>query len=480
MNERTNIKPGVFFIYQILLIALLAVVLSVIIAKGGMVGLGGLIALPIVIIFVRAVFKNPRFGLYTVLHYGFFCNGITRYVDAQVGLGVDAILLLTLLAAFNKSSHRQNIYMKNPFTYGMALWTMYTIFEIVNPEARSSAAWFFAVRGTSLYMLQIIIIASMLMNDPKELGKFLKIWTIWSVIACCWAMKQLYLGLNSAEQRWMDAGAYKTHLLFGKLRAFSFYSDAGQFGASMAHILLICIILATGPFGKAKKLKYWGFAIVFFWGMAISGTRGAMFVPLSGIMLFLFLSKNFKVLALGGGIMGIAFGLLKFTTVGAGNYQIARMRSGLDPNDPSLQVRLENQRKLAAYLASRPLGGGIGSAGYWGTKFTPGTFLAETPTDSWYVRIWVEAGIVGLYVHLAMVIGFIVAGCVMVWRMKDPVAQKVASALICGFFGIATASYGNQVMGQTPTIVTTFISLPLVFLIYRWDKAGKTIDLKYL
>jgi hypothetical protein len=38
------------------------------------------------------------------------------------------------------------------------------------------------------------------------------------------------------------------------------------------------------------------------------------------------------------------------------------MRSAFDPNDPSLQVRLDNQKILKGYLATRPFGAGIGHA----------------------------------------------------------------------------------------------------------------------
>jgi hypothetical protein len=36
----------------------------------------------------------------------------------------------------------------------------------------------------------------------------------------------------------------------------------------------------------------------------------------------------------------------KFTNIANGNAEIRRMRSAFDPNDPSLQVRLDNQKIL--------------------------------------------------------------------------------------------------------------------------------------
>jgi hypothetical protein len=459
---------------QALLITAVAVALGFIIAETDIAGAGGLLALPFVVLYLVLLFKNPRLGLYTTLNLGFFVNGLIRYSTAPFGLSIDIFLLLTLIAALCKVKRNRFNYLKNPFVYGIAIWTAYTLFEVVNPESRSFLAWFYAVRGTSLYMVQLIIVTILVFTEPKEVNKFIRIWIIWSVIACFWGLKQLYFGVNHAEQLWLDAGAYKTHILFGRLRVFSFYSDAGQFGAAMGHIALVCTILAFGPVGSRKKLVYFGLAVLFFWGMAISGTRGANFVPLSGILMYLFLTKNFKILSVGALIVGLLFCGLKFTKIGAGNYQIQRMRSSMDPNDPSLQVRLNNQKKLSAYLASRPIGGGIGSAGSWGQRFSPGTLLADTPTDSWYVRIWAENGIIGLWLHIGVIVSFILTGVVLIFRIKnDMMLRQIAMALFSGFVGIAVASYGNQVLGQAPTGIVSFMSLAFVWLIYRWDKTAK-------
>jgi len=459
---------------QLMLVSLVAAALGFIIAKTDLAGAAALIALPFVIIYLVLLFKNPKMGLYATLSFGFFANGMIRYSTAPFGLSIDIFLLLTLIATLSQIDKRKFKYLKNPFVYGITVWTVFAILELINPESRSMAAWFYSVRGTALYMIQLIILTILLLNDPKELRKFLNIWIIWSFIAGAWAMKQLYLGVNHSEQIWLDAGAYKTHILFGRLRAFSFYSDAGQFGAAMGHILLVCLILSFGPIKLRQKLLYWGLSIFFFWCMAISGTRGAMFVPLSGIMVYLFLTKNFKILATGCMVVGILFCLLKFTNAGSGNYQVQRMRSAMDPNDPSLQVRLDNQKKFKVYLATRPFGGGIGSAGSWGQRFSPGTFLAETPTDSWYVKIWAETGIVGLYIHIGVLLSFILAGIIFIFRMNnDPGLRQMAMAIFSGFVGIAFSSYSNQVIGQAPSGIVCFMSIGFIWLAYRWDRHAK-------
>ena len=214
---------------------------------------------------------------------------------------------------------------------------------------------------------------------------------------------------------------------------------------------------------------YWALTAMCFWGYALSGSRGPLFVIAAGGFLYLFLIGNFRILVVGALIGAILFGILKFTHIGDGNYQIHRMRTGLDPNDASLQVRIENQKKLAVYLATRPLGGGIGSGGSWGARFSPGSFLSEVALDSWYVKIWVETGIVGLILHLVTLILVLIIACINVFRLRDPDIKQKMIALTCGYFGIVVASYGNQILGQMPTGTIIYFSMVYMFLCTKWD-----------
>ena len=153
------------------------------------------------------------------------------------------------------------------------------------------------------------------------------------------------------------------------------------------------------------------------------------------------------------------------------------MRTAFDPEDKSLQVRLENQRKLKVYLSSRPFGGGIGSAGNWGQRFTPTTFLANTATDSWYVQIWAEQGIVGLTLHLMILFYILGKGAyISMYRVRDPVLQARLFALAAGMFGIMGASYGNGVLGQLPTGPIIYMTMALLFMGEILDKSSSKVE----
>ena len=221
------------------------------------------------------------------------------------------------------------------------------------------------------------------------------------------------------------------------------------------------------------KLKIF-FAVVALagiYGMMISGTRGAIAVPAMGGIMFLILRKNIPIL-IAGAIMGLGvFVFFKYTMIGNNNQQIRRMRTAFDPNDASLQVRLANQRKLSNYLASRPFGGGIGSTGNWGQRFTPNTFLANTATDSWFVAIWADMGIVGLYLHLFILFFVLITGAYNVmFKIRDDWIKGQIAAITCGMAGIMAASYGNGIFGQFPTCILMYTGMVFMFIAPKLDR----------
>ncbi len=443
-------------------IGLLILVLSIIIVLGQLPVAIGLFVLPFVAGYLFLLFKYPLTGIYTCLFFAFAANGITRYISVPLGLSIDLFLALTWIAVFFKRFDSKNWQeLKNPILIFALFWTIYCIFQIFNPEAVSYAAWLYAVRSPAFYLLMAVSLGLVLIKNKEDLFRIVHVWLGFSLVAALYGMKQFLFGLDNAELKWLSLNI-STHLLFGNLRVFSFYSDAAQFGSAMAHAGMTALILLAGKFSWQRKSIYLSVALACLFGMAISGTRGALFILLAGLFSYFSLNRNFKVLVVGICLSGAAFGLLKFTYIGHSNYQIQRMRSAFNLNDPSFQVRIKNQLKLKEYLETRPFGGGIGSAGYWGLRFSPDTFLAKTPTDSWYVKIWAETGIIGLIIYVFMLLFILIYLARKLWRLEESPQKQVLLALYAGLAGIFVANYGNQVVGQMPTALIFYLSIALI------------------
>ncbi len=450
------------------------VVLGYAMALGGFMTAAVVIAIPILFYSFYRLILKPEIGLTFALIINFFIIGISRYIPVKLGYLMDITLISTYIALFFHY-YDKKIDLKpvnNDLTYLAIIWFSYVILEMFNPEALNKTAWFASMRGIGLYMVLVIPLVQFLYNQPRHLDRFLKIWGIISIIASTKAWMQLNIGVDRWEQKWLDEVGGITHLLWGNLRAFSFFSDAGQFGAAQGQIGIVAMIM----FFYEKRFKQRMFWLVVFltgyYGMSSSGTRGAIFVPFAGGALYLLIKKNVRVILIGSIFLVMIYSFFRYTTIGNSSYQVYRMRSAFTPDDDaSFQVRLKNQAIFESYLKTRPFGGGIGHAGSRAITYTGETFLSSVATDSWFVLIWAECGIVGLYIHL-FVLGFFTGKglYIAMFQIKNKDLEIKITALLCGVFGILVASYGNAVLGQFPTGLLVYMSMAYVFMAPTLDK----------
>nr|WP_321450908.1 O-antigen ligase family protein [uncultured Carboxylicivirga sp.] len=455
------------------ILSLLIILMMLFLAKAQLPLALALIILPFIVIVLAMIFLQPRVGIIIVFIANYFAMGLARYVPGPLGLSVDGLLVATWLAVifsqFNKSVNWRKAW--NGFTFVAIIWYLYALFELVNPEAISRIAWFYAMRGVALYMFLTIPLIFLTFNRRVDFDLMIKMWAYFTLAGVAKGMMQLVIGPDPWEQHWLTVIGGKTHLLPGGLRVFSFFTDAATYGGSMGYSGVVFSIMALHT-NKRKDKIFWGIVgMAAFYGMLISGTRGAMAVPFAGLTIYAVLSRKIKLLLAGAFIMLSAFVFLKYSTIGNSVYEIRRFRTGLDPDNPSLMVRKENQKLLKAYLATRPFGGGLGSAGNWGLRFSPGTFLAETPTDSWYVQIWAEQGRVGLTLHLLILFYILThSSYLIVFKLKTEAYKMKATALLAGMAGIMAASYGSGALGQMPNGLIVYMSIAFIHLMPEWEK----------
>lgn len=464
-------KPG----YLLLLFALLSI-LAVVVVKFGVIGIVLVLALMFGSVFIYYLFCYPILGFYTAVGLNFLLIGLGRYIKGlPLGFGIDAILLLTYLALFmNKFREKIDWSPANKsITFLCIIWFGYSLFEIINPEARSIQAWI-SGRGIAFYPLLFVPLTLLFINTNKKLEWLLYVWGVFSILATLKGILQMVFGVDAAEQEWLNEGSYKTHILFGKLRVFSFYSDAGQFGANQGYTGVVFLIYSMSQKKILSKLFFIFVGVLGIYGLVISGTRGALSVPIVGFMTYFILSKNIKVIITGIAFLAIIFVFFKYTTIAQGNAQVRRMRTAFDPNNASLQVRLDNQKILKNYLASRPFGGGIGHGGTKAQRYLPNAFLSNVATDSWYVLIWVEQGIVGLLLHLGILFYVMIkASLIVMFKIKDPILKYKISALIAGMAGVMVASYGNAILGQMPTALLIYATIAIVLNTEVFEKENE-------
>jgi len=432
--------------------------------------------LPIAMIFIVVVINNPKLGFIILFITNYYISGISRYIRAlPPGITMDIffILIITiiLLSQFNPKSEVRFKNSMNAITLISFIWLLYLVFEIFNPNMSSPVAWFTNVRGLGTYFILTAVVVSVLMRRYADMKKLLFVWALLCLTAVLKALIQKVFGFDFAESRWLAEGGRTTHIIYSGIRYFSFFTDAANFGTGIAFSGVVFIIVSVFIKSKALKVFYFLTAIACFYGMLLSGTRGSISVPFVGLFLFVVLSKNLKFAIPTAALVLVAFVFLKYTYIGHGNQYIRRMRSVFDTEDASFVVRVENQAKLRVYMVDKPFGAGVGMSRGRAYTYRPNPFLAEIATDSWYVLIWVETGIVGLLLHIVILLSVLGYGCfIVLFKLKDRELRGIIAAFTCGIAGLYVASYSLEIIGQFPTGVIMYTLMTFIFLSPMYDK----------
>lgn len=329
-----------------------------------------------------------------------------------------------------------------------------------------------AIRSLAFYFFLVVALTQLTMARYKYLKAMLAIWSALTLIAVGKALVQKYIGFNAAENYWLFVeGGATTHIIYTGVRYFSVYSDAANFGAGMGLAMVVFSISALYYRNPWMKVYLLAVAAAACYGMLISGTRSALAVPFAGYAVFVALSRNFRMIVAGIFLITAAFIFLNFTTIGQGNPIIRRARSAFNTQDASFQVRLENQARLRELMRGKPFGAGLGHGGGKAKVFAPDAPLSQVPTDSWFVMIWVETGIVGLLLHIGILLYVLGRGAwLALFRLRDTQLRGLVAALVAGISGVVVMSYGNEVFGQIPTGAIIYMSMAFIFLSPHFDR----------
>lgn len=483
IKDKVLNKKSLFSLVAVLVVAFLFVVLAISVQQFAFILVPAIILVGI--IFLIFLFREPLIGLFVFVSYSFLFVVFSREIGGPIpyGMGHELFLVLLWLSIWYNADRYDFSRLKNNFIWLTLIWFGLSVIQIVNPYGSNPMAWLQEMRTIALYPLGVSCAGVLLLNTRKRINYFLCLILFLSLLASLNGIKQITIGLSAGEQYFLYTGGYVTHLIFGKLRVFSFMNDAGQFGASQAQFVVIALVLAIGLKGKWKKIILFILVGISFYGMLISGTRGALFALLAGLLVAILLSKNYKVFIIGGTAAALFFGMLKFTYIGNTNYHIYRLRTGVDSKDPSFNLRLVNQQKLSEFMKTKPFGTGLGTIGFWAEQYNPGRYLTTIAPDSYWVKVWVMYGISGLIFFFGMWMFIFGKLGAMLWNMKDKILRTKLIALISGAFGIFLCSYGNEVMNTMPSLTVFQLSIGAVFMmciVYKEEEKSKNTIIKVL
>ena len=125
---------------------------------------------------------------------------------------------------------------------------------------------------------------------------------------------------------------------------------------------------------------------------------------------------------------------------------------------------------IQPYIQTHPIGGGLGSTGVWGVRFSPDSFLAKFPPDSGFVRVAVELGWVGLILICTLMFVVLRTGINNYLQMQDPELKAYCLAMILMIFAICIGNFPQEAIVQFPLNVYFYLFIALINVTYRLDK----------
>ena len=425
---------------------------------------------PAVVLFVYAAFRWRMFTFWVLIVVNYFLQMKDIHLPVPMSLPNEMLQIVLLAIAIvdaRQSPHFERC--ANFMLFALIIWCGFCTLEILNDTCDlgiNIAAWYQGSRLMAFQLLYIFLVFSIYISSPQILMRYLYIWAGLALFTVFWTYKQQYIGFTSSEARFMDGNA--THVLNAGtlIRYFSTFSDAANYGCNAASTAVAFIIIGITTKIRNNKLFFLLTGVAVIWGMFASGTRTAIACLGAGLIVYIFLSKSFKIaIPFTIAVVFFAF-ILVFTTIGQGNQQIRRMRSAFNKDDASMAARDVNKDAMRKYIQDAPWGIGIGMNPDNVPANNKYNLLAKVPPDSDYVFIWLRTGPIGITVYVITMLMMLGGGCYTVlFKLKNRSLIGIGAAFCCAFVSIQLGGYGNQVMMQFPNGLIFYGGLSIVYIL---------------
>ncbi|MBC6426100.1 MAG: O-antigen ligase family protein [Ekhidna sp.] len=419
---------------------------------------------------ILAVVWKTQIGVYLLMTVAFFLSvGLRLIPGIPIGMSIDFLILLMLIGkGFRLQFSRNWSQLKSPLTVIILVWVIYNLSQIANPWAVSRTAFFYVIRPAVGYLMLYFLIWDTV-KGTMQINRIFQYLLFLGWVAAVWGIYQFFFGYFE----WEMAHVFRTdtvHLVFnhGRWRSFGPIGSPAQYGIIMAS--LACITGNSFFYKKTffAKLTMAFLFLCFLMAMVYSGTRTSFIILPVFYFVKVIISRNKKLyLTI---ILGI-IGLIILAKVPTDNYQIQRIQSVFKANeDKSYQIRAANRKMITPWILKHPIGGGLGSTGVWGQRFSPGTFLSDFPPDSGIIRVAVELGWIGLIIFLLIYLQAFFKGTKGLWQMKSNAHKDKVESITCLLPAWGLVEMGQEVAGVFPMSLLFWIFLAVLFTTLKYAK----------
>lgn len=456
-NEKGKRKNLLIIAISLCAIIFIPVIIYVLGIKGIVLILALLIGVPIgYLLLIEERYLIPIAVGYSIL-VGPFLMGVK---GVPIGMLMDGMLLIGVFGVVLRALKTKDwSYFNIPGKVILFCWLAYHLLQVGNPFAASRVAWFYVMRPAVAYPFLYFVAYNMLKSE-----KDLKL--VWGsivtgiTVTIGWGLIQHVNGYFDFEMQYL-AAADAIHLVYiqGRWRIFGTLTSPAQFGVVVTVFSMIFVLMGVFIKGRIKWF-YLVLALLGFAGMIFSGTRTAFIVIPLAIGAMVLIERKPKLYALSA-VLAIIF--LVVILMPSNNYHVNRIQSVFKTEeDASFQVREKNRKAILPYIYSHPIGGGLGSTGVWGMRFSPYTQLAQFAPDAGYMRIAVELGWVGLILYLVLLINLFWLSLKSFNKLKDPRLRILGLALLSGLSTLFLIEYAQDINGKLPMNILLWIMMAIM------------------
>ena len=447
-----------------------AVFLGLVAGYGGLtlsvLAVAGLIGAPVML---AAVF-NLRFGVMLLFVLMFTALHVKRMIpNVPVGISFDAVTAALLFGLIIQQSRKRDwSFLKTPVSYAVILWLAYTAFLFFNPNAASRMAYIYTVRSFAGIMVFYFILLYTV-DTMNYVKKLLFIWLFFSFLGALYGLFQDVIGLRAWEWQWLlqDYERFRRYAQFGNIKKWSFFSDPMVFGILCSFTGVAVLFFLGIVKNVVLKIVVLGASLIFFWAMVTSGTRASFVLPIGAMGFYIVMQGSVRMMAAAAiaGFIGISVVYMPTS-----NERFRQFQSAFKPwEDASYEVREENQAHIQPFIQRNPLGGGLGSTGNWGARFSPNSMLAQFPPDSGFVRTAVEAGWMGLLLYCLLLSLVMYEGIRNYFRIRDPVLRQYQLMFLTVIFMLIIANFPQEAINSPPINAIFYLCIAVISKLPAFD-----------
>ena len=215
LNKSADINGG-----RVLLLLLLFIISIYGFINSGFTFFSIIISIPILIFLIVIAFKNSMFTFWVLIGVNF----ILQWKNSPLPLGIPMslynemfeVILIAIAVIDTKNTKFERC--GNIMLLTLIVWCGYCTLEVLNDTCNIGldiGLWYGSARMMAYQLLYAFIVFTLYISNPKIFIRYLFVWGILSLFAVFWVWKQKFIGLNEAENYFLQGRGRSTHLIQG-------------------------------------------------------------------------------------------------------------------------------------------------------------------------------------------------------------------------------------------------------------------------